>query len=482
MTSGNALMPTARFVAGEATAELPAAVARIGARDPLDLLVDREREMIERSVDALEVAASLEAAGVTDRVARVRFGLADVFELAEEVRRRVVPVAGARPAPAPGERTAWRDIGHSAIYLMPAAIFPAAVSVLEGGSAFLVAVVLTGAVGWVFSGVVAWLAYLFLGDDDPRSANALLWWSALSAIPLGAAVAGLAAAMTGAKLAVMLLGAAAMTYQVAVTVLVIRRREPLVIASIAPALVAGTAYLVAGPPLLPLAIATGVASIGCAFGLALRETADRSAVSWRLVASVRPHRRTLIMVLAYTALSAAFFLYPQVPHLINNFNVVITVLPLIAAMGVVEWRAHRFSEQARALLARVTHPRQFAARIWLVVLNGLCICFAVVGVLAVAVLGVLAALGRYSHDTAAMAAAIVLMGGAYFLGFLLANLGRYGWLCISLVLGLATYSLARIALPGVIGDADAFRLAAATLLLLHLAGLLRVAGDARRHR
>jgi hypothetical protein len=482
MSSGNAIMPTARAVAGETTAELTVAV-HLASLDPLDTLVDRVRPLAAHSVDALEVAAALEATGVTDRVARVWFGFTDVFELAEEVRRRA-PATDWPAKPAPRRRSApWRDVSHGLIYLMPAAIFPAAVAGLGGRVAFVMAIVLTAAVGWVYSGVVAWRAYHLIGDARPHPAQRLLLWAALAAMPIGAAVAGAVVVVTGANPVVVLLAAGAMAYQIAITILVIHRREALVLAAVAPVLAAGVAYLVAGGNLRQLALAAGVASVGCLFGLALWETLARRAPVPAPGAPIRSgRRRELVMVFAYTALSAAFFLYPQVSHLANQFDVAMALLPVIAGMGVVEWRSHRFADDARALLSRVTHPRQFAGRIWLVLLNGLSICFGVVGLLAVALLGVLAATGRYTAASAFMAAAGVLLAGAYFLGFLLANLGRYRVLCVNLVLGLAAYEIARIALPGVLGNTYAFRIAAATLLVLNLIGLMGVLGDARRHR
>jgi len=42
--------------------------------DPLDELVDRIRPALVRAVDALQVAAALEADGCTDRIARVEYG------------------------------------------------------------------------------------------------------------------------------------------------------------------------------------------------------------------------------------------------------------------------------------------------------------------------------------------------------------------------------------------------------------------------
>ncbi|WP_309235733.1 hypothetical protein [Streptomyces sp. TRM64462] len=72
--------------------------------DPVKVLLHRHRELCERAVDPLEIAAGLEAHGVTDRTA-ARFRHRDVFSLAEELYARV-PRGGdddgtASPADAP---------------------------------------------------------------------------------------------------------------------------------------------------------------------------------------------------------------------------------------------------------------------------------------------------------------------------------------------------------------------------------------------
>jgi hypothetical protein len=90
---------------------------RRGPADPVKALMHRHRELCEQAVDPLEIAAGLEAHGVTDRTA-ARFRHRDVFALAEEMYARVprgkehtaAPVRPARPAdpragrafPAPG--------------------------------------------------------------------------------------------------------------------------------------------------------------------------------------------------------------------------------------------------------------------------------------------------------------------------------------------------------------------------------------------
>lgn len=85
---------------------------RRGPADPVKSLMHRHRDLCERAVDPLEIAAGLEAHGVTDRTA-ARYRHRDVFSLAEELFARVPGVAGepAGVVPAPARdiqtRAAW---------------------------------------------------------------------------------------------------------------------------------------------------------------------------------------------------------------------------------------------------------------------------------------------------------------------------------------------------------------------------------------
>ncbi|TXS67178.1 hypothetical protein EAO76_30385 [Streptomyces sp. sk2.1] len=110
----------------------------------------RHRQLCERAVDPLEIAAGLEAHGVTDRVA-ARYRHRDVFSLAEELFARM-PKTVTEPAAGPGapERDVHTRAAWSLRALLPGAACVATVGVLEltegalGGGARL-AVALTGA-------------------------------------------------------------------------------------------------------------------------------------------------------------------------------------------------------------------------------------------------------------------------------------------------------------------------------------------------
>ncbi|MGA4800591.1 hypothetical protein [Streptomyces lavendulocolor] len=97
-----------------------AAVTRHGSADPVKALLHRHRELCERAVDPLEIAAGLEAHGVTDRTA-ARFRHRDVFSLAEELYARVPRGDGTRhgsAAPASGPATPW-SAGALLLALLP---------------------------------------------------------------------------------------------------------------------------------------------------------------------------------------------------------------------------------------------------------------------------------------------------------------------------------------------------------------------------
>ncbi|MEV6952369.1 hypothetical protein [Streptomyces sp. NPDC051183] len=100
--------------------ETDTARRRRAGGDPVKALLHRHRELCERAVDPLEVAAGLEAHGITDRTA-ARFRHRDVFSLAEELYART-PRGEAPPAapagPAAGPR-ALRGFGYS---LLPGAL------------------------------------------------------------------------------------------------------------------------------------------------------------------------------------------------------------------------------------------------------------------------------------------------------------------------------------------------------------------------
>ncbi|CAH9418809.1 hypothetical protein SGL43_05861 [Streptomyces globisporus] len=133
--------PSARRASG--------AAARRGPADPVKSLLHDHRDLCERAVDPLEIAAGLEAHGLTDRTA-ARYRHRDVFALAEELYARMPPRAhdlatGGPPGPGPDTdaRAAWALLAllPGAACLATAGVLRVTEGVLGDGTRALVTVV-----------------------------------------------------------------------------------------------------------------------------------------------------------------------------------------------------------------------------------------------------------------------------------------------------------------------------------------------------
>ncbi|WP_217129504.1 hypothetical protein [Streptomyces sp. AC558_RSS880] len=100
-----------------------------GAADPVKALLHHHRDLCERAVDPLEIAAGLEAHGITDRTA-ARFRHRDVFSLAEELYARV-PRDDAPPPPAPATTSPGARADWTVLTLLPGALCVATATVLR---------------------------------------------------------------------------------------------------------------------------------------------------------------------------------------------------------------------------------------------------------------------------------------------------------------------------------------------------------------
>jgi hypothetical protein len=473
----------------------PSAVSVAPAESAVDELVERVRPWATGAVDPLQIAAALESEGVTDRLAVARYGRADVFDLAETVHRRVAGAAPLPPEPGrvnrpgrvaePPRRRTWRDLSHGLLYLLPSAAFPAAVT-LVGHSSLVLVVVLAGALGWVWSSVTAWVAFQYLGARRPAAAARRLRWSTLAALP-AAGLAGLAVtAVIDGGPAPVVLAVGMMAYQMGSTVLIFYRGELWLGLLMLPAVTGGVAYFIVGAGLIRWAIAAAALSIVAAFALALWHTVSavrRAEGRGSAAAAIRLPWATVVLVTAYSAMAAAFLLHAQAPYLLTHLDIVLAVGPLLAGMGVVEWRARRYVERAPALLNQVVEPWQFDRGMRLRLVAETLGCMAAVATFALPLLVGLAALGRLGPATIAMAAACAALGGAYFLGFVLAGQGRFATLAVILAAATGVHLVVASVLPATpLADILAFLGGAVLLEVVELTLLAGTVGQAWRYR
>lgn len=514
LAGARAFASGATMVMSLASLEAVSMLARSG--DPLDDLLDRVRPQLRGAVDALQVAAALEADGVTDRVARVQYGYRDVFELASEVFRfRSAPRWGTDggplvTGPSVGRREPHgagtdrstragggrRDMAHGALYLLPSAVFPAVLAIVDPRASVL-AVALSGGLGWFWAGIASWVGYQLAGVGERAAAGRALCWASGLGVLLAAGLGTGIALATSTGPAPVALAAGVMAYQMASTLLMFYRHEYWLAVVMAPAVLAGTGYVVLGRHLLPWALACGATGVVAALAAALltayratRGPGTASPVRWRrgglapVRSLLRTRARTATLVCAYGGLSAALLLHAQVPYLSRHLNILLTMAPLIVSMGFVEWRARRFGEQARQLLVYCQRPAQFVTRMWLLLAANVLACCAVVAVLGTALLLVLHRVGMFVPPCVPMTVAYTVLAGAYLLTFQLAEYGRYGRMCLALAAAVAVHIGLSTGWPDPDPQHDA-TLFAGSVVLLHLLLLAAVApavGQVWRHR
>jgi hypothetical protein len=437
--------------------------------EPLDVLVEQIRSVAGTAVEPLQVAAVLESHGVTDRVAADEYGRADVFELADDVYRLLAPVPDvAATRPTGGWRAALRDLSHGLLYLLPTAMFPAVFAVLGRGSLVL-ALVLVGLLGWVWSGAITWLGYQWRGRGQIREAASLMRRSTAAGLVAAAGLGAVLVWTTGAGYGLLALVVGVMAYQLASTLLVFYRKELWLGLAMAPAVGAGVAYLRLGHQLRWLSIVVAAASVLLALALGLLRTVERTGSGHRQQRArwtAPGDRRMLLAVVLYTALTAVFLLHAEARYLLGRLDIVLAVTPLLAGMGLVEWRAHRFDEHSRQLLTRVASPRGFVARMRRRLAAELLGCVGAVGVLAAGLLYGLSRTDRLGPAGVVFAAAFAALAGSYFVGFILAGRGRYGRLAVAVAVATAVHGGAVLFWPhGLSPFADGLVFLGSVLLL-----------------
>ncbi|GAA4676275.1 hypothetical protein [Phytohabitans rumicis] len=398
--------------------------------DPVEDLASRVRPLCGTAVDALQVAAVLESDGMTDRIARDVYGYSDVFVLASEVHRRVPPAVEVRSAARP--RTRWqtaRELSHGLLYALPSAAYPAVLGLL-GVPALVAGMVFATATGWVWGMGLSSVAYRMLGKGRPDASVLVLRWG----VALGVVVAGAGAALLvrveHLPAGVIALVVAQIGFQLSVGVLVMRRLEVVVFATMLPTVVLGVLYIVRGRPstLDAEVVSVGIVSVGLtvvAAYVTMRRPSGR--VTTDLPPAVAREVLSSLPVALYASLSAAYLLFIDVRFLEAPTELAISAAPLVLAMGAVEWRSRRFQETGVKLLRQIRYPWQFRSPIWAAFARGVAVSLLIPGMFAAALLIGLAEHDLLTQRGVQVTTAHVLLAGAYFTGFVLINHGRLPW-------------------------------------------------------
>ncbi|GAA2780667.1 hypothetical protein [Crossiella cryophila] len=388
-------------------------------------LAHRFESLCANAVDPLEVAAGLEADGLSDQAVKARYGCPDVFALAEELFR-LVPRAPAEPAPLPevwaanpklhllrGVLFALPGLGYTAA--TPLLVRPAALAVLVGSLVL----------SWTMSQGLSYLGYVRLGLGRADAAysvlrNGLFFCGTLVAL----ASAGLAW-FSDAGWSVLALGVGQGIYLLAATVLLVRGAELLLLLALAPAVLAGGLHLLGGHRFLPhwAELLGLIGSVLLTVGFAVWRTRTGKPVrakarpNWTELRNALPHALFGLCAAGLLALPVVWAVLPSAPDIPGA---ALAALPVSLSMGFAEWCLFGYRRRMGRLLRESTTLASFALRSRFVLTGVLTRYLIAAAALCAVVLftvpgAIPAAVPTY--------AAYLALGGALFLALLVQALG-----------------------------------------------------------
>ena len=333
-------------------------VTKVRSEGPGEMLVGRSEVM---PVDSFEVAAALEASGVNDKVARERYGHADVFALARQrfewlSAARAAAVEAIAPEPVDISGTLLRGM----VFVLPA-LLTGAVLGRQPDRALVWAVLVSVAVGWASGQGIAYVGYRVMGAGSPAGARWQMMIMALVTI-VPSAAAGAAAGLLGlVGWSAILLGVGQIAFVLSSSIALVLNRPAVIGFALIPGLAVSIPALIR-PELVPrwlvlLAICTSLAvTLGWVAHL-LRGAKPPSA---RLA---RAALRGAMPYVGYGTCLAMLLSFALVDSLIapTHLAISVTMAPLMCGVLVAEFQLARYRRRAEIAL-RTTETRRGAAR------------------------------------------------------------------------------------------------------------------------
>jgi hypothetical protein len=348
--------------------------AELRSQYPLAVLSRDHDSVCTRAVDAAEIAASLESAGLNDRMVREDFRVGNVFELSRQLYDLVPRRANVlTPASDPWYFPKRRHLGRGVLYALPMLPYAAVLRLLHVSTAVIVTLLVGNVVAMALTQAVSHLAHSLKGHGAPGSAARLLrpvLMFAIAAATAAGAVASFTHALPRGATAV---AAGQLVYVVAATVLLIFDRDRLLLWSLLPIAV-GSALAVVVPP--ERVSADLLALFGGVLGGAIVAITTMAWTTTGAVIRQLPNERRVTASAAdirsaslhglYGALTAGLLMFAILDimtsgghHTVSSF-VGIGMLPLAASLGFAEMQLYAFRSDCTTLLHRVHELSAFA--------------------------------------------------------------------------------------------------------------------------
>ncbi len=440
------------------------------------------------AVDPLEIAVALEVAGVSHAVATNRYNRADVFALARTLWSRIpMRPADVKPATLPrsGDRS---DLARGLLYVLPALMLLATTTSFD---LHLARWVLPLAIswGWGLGQVTAFVGYRMQGADFTHEATIMV------RVVAGAAfstllISTVAAVAFGGGTTAVIATTALVTYMATSAILLVRAEERWLALLLLPGALASVFVLISSKGSLVSHIVT-IVFIGGSFiavaGRALRQA--RLHVDVRRSRFVRRDSLVACGHLLHGVICglAVSLVVIQTGHPApgNEFGRMLLPVPLLAALGVMEWQLHTFRSRNAQLIHSLQSVEQFPRPARRVFFRSFATCIAAITLPAGAVM-----LAVHIHGGDIPFGALALqcaLGAVFFTDLILVLLDRLDLVLRSWLAGI---DLAGVALLAIIVFTDrdvraaaflAACLLVATVLVLLLIETREVVAVAMNH-
>ncbi len=337
------------------------------SRDALRALSRRHDALCTEAVDSWEIAAGLEAQGMSDSDCHA-YGYPDVFALADALFA-VVPRRGAtltsessRPAVRPR-----RSLMRGAIYALPAVVGIGAVG--GRGVPALTVLIVALAAGWSWSQALSFLGHRNLGWVGEPAARSVMRTGLVCGLVVIPLLVAAATYLTSAPLGSAASGSAIGIYMVAAAVLLVLGDDRALLLALAPGTVIGVLSLAGlGQWLAAVRLPLAALSVLAVLILAVRGTSLRSvAGAVRTPAWGIPERSDLLAAVPHllygTAAAAAVGLGPSTLAMLrdqasstSSWHV---TLPVVLSMGAAELQLERLMHRIHLDVRTVASPELF---------------------------------------------------------------------------------------------------------------------------
>jgi hypothetical protein len=464
--------PTAPGAAGRTRAASPTKSSVFNHRStaPVDLLSRRLDAVCTHAVSPLEIAAALEADGITDAISRDKYGHDDVFALASALYVRVPLRTSRRTAGRKSLQTTSRSIARGLLFALPGLFFFVVVPMFSSSSAPAV-MLLAVMAGWGLSQIMAILGHTLVGRGNGSSAGKVLGLMLIAGLALMCVGGAVAAFGTGWDRNLVTACCTQMLYVMAATVLLLFERDGLLWMSLLPGAAISTAYLAGNP--LGLSREVAVSGVVLAMALAFASAiyaADRAYQEGPRspIGLGRQDLSTSLEFGTYGLLVAACLAAPMMRAVMiagtNPSMIAVATVPLMLSMGVAEWQLTRYVERRNRAMDAAHDIETFAHAAW----RGLLISLgthaaALLALSLVTVLGIFLTIGSIPGEALTLLAAYLLLGAALFLALVLTSWGRISMVLPFMALAVAAIWLTALSTHSTAEELTEYLLASAAL-------------------